>query len=110
MAEAGTDDSDPLLAAVATSLAGKAARTTATHAQQVLAGIGFTTDHQFHLMLKRTLVLDTLFGSARTLPTEIGAALLASSNAPRLVELGEGQTVLEGEAAGASRPMLETAK
>ena len=87
VAEAFTDDSDPLLAAVAKSLAGKAARTTATHAQQVLAGIGFTTDHQFHLSLKRTLVLDTLFGSARTLPTEIGAALLALSNAPRLVEL-----------------------
>jgi Acyl-CoA dehydrogenase, C-terminal domain len=81
------DGCDPLLATVAKSLAGKAARTTATHAQQVLAGIGFTTDHPFHLMLKRTMVLDTLFGSARTLPSEIGRALLAERAAPRLVEL-----------------------
>jgi hypothetical protein len=78
---------DPLLAASAKSLAGKAARTTATHAQQVLAGIGFTTDHAFHLALKRTLVLDTLFGSARTIPAEIGTALLAQNGAPRLIGL-----------------------
>ncbi len=81
------EECDPLLAASAKSLAGKAARTTATHSQQVLAGIGFTTDHAFHLSLKRTLVLDTLFGSARTIPAEIGAALLAQGGAPRLIEL-----------------------
>jgi hypothetical protein len=80
-------EGDPLLAAVAKSLAGRAARTTAVHAQQVLAGIGFTTDHPFHLTMKRSLVLDTLFGSSRTLPAEIGAALLAAGHAPRLVEL-----------------------
>ena len=78
VAGACTDDVDPLLAAVAKSLAGKAARTTATHAQQVLAGIGFTTDHEFHLWLKRTLVVDTVFGSASSIPTEIGYALLAA--------------------------------
>ena len=72
VAGACTDDVDPLLAAVAKSLAGKAARTSATHAQQVLAGIGFTTDHEFHLWLKRTLVVDTVFGSASSIPTEIG--------------------------------------
>ena len=71
-ASACTDDVDPLLAAVAKSLAGKAARTTATNAQQVLAGIGFTTDHAFHRWLKRTLVVDTVFGSASSIPTEIG--------------------------------------
>lgn len=87
VADSCTVDSDSLLAAVAKSLAGKAARTTATHAQQVLAGIGFTTNHDFHRSLKRTLVIDTLFGSARTLPTEIGRSLLARRDAPRLVEL-----------------------
>jgi hypothetical protein len=81
------EECDPLLAAAAKSLAGKAARTTATHAQQVLAGIGFTTDHAFHLSLKRTLVLDTLFGSARTIPAEIGRVLLAQGGAPRLINL-----------------------
>ena len=87
VAGACTDDVDPLLAAVAKSLAGKAARTSATHAQQVLAGIGFTTDHEFHLWLKRTLVVDTLFGSASSIPTEIGYQLLAAGSAPRLLEL-----------------------
>ncbi|MET0909738.1 MAG: acyl-CoA dehydrogenase family protein [Ilumatobacteraceae bacterium] len=87
VAGACTDDVDPLLAAVAKSLAGKAARTTATNAQQVLAGIGFTTDHEFHLWLKRTLVVDTVFGSASSIPTEIGYALLAGRTAPRLLEL-----------------------
>ncbi|MCU1389638.1 MAG: hypothetical protein JWL72_2976 [Ilumatobacteraceae bacterium] len=81
------DECDPLMATMARSLAGAAARTTAASAQQVLAGIGFTTDHPFHLSLKRTMVLDTLFGSARTLPTEIGNALLAIGGAPRLIEL-----------------------
>ena len=83
VAGACTDDVDPLLAAVAKSLAGKAARTSATHAQQVLAGIGFTTDHEFHLWLKRTLVVDTVFGSASSIPTEIGAELLARGAARR---------------------------
>ena len=88
VAEAGTAaECDPLTAAMAKSLAGRAASTTATHAQQVLAGIGFTTDHPFHLALKRLLVVDTLFGSARTLPSEIGRSLLAQRGAPRLVEL-----------------------
>lgn len=81
------DERDPLLAALAKSLAGKAARITASNVQQVLAGIGFTTDHPFHLSLKRTMVIDTLFGSARSLPPEIGRQLLAQGGAPRLVNL-----------------------
>ncbi len=81
------ESNDPLVAATAKSLAGNAARTTAANAQQILAGIGFTTDHPFHLAMKRALVLDTLFGSAKTLPTEIGRELLARGHAPRLVEL-----------------------
>lgn len=80
-------DPDPLLAALAKSLAGQAALTTATHAQQVLAGIGFTAEHQFHRWMKRTLVIDNLFGSASSLPTEIGNKLLSQGGAPRLIQL-----------------------
>ncbi len=80
-------DPDPMKAALAKSLAGKAALTTATHAQQVLAGIGFTAEHRFHLWLKRMLVLDTLFGSARYLSTEIGRDLLIYGTVPRLIQL-----------------------
>ncbi len=55
----------PETAAMAKALAGRAARTAARHCQQVLAGIGFTTEHQFHRYVRRVLVLDQLFGSAR---------------------------------------------
>ena len=87
VAEACLDHPNPLLAALAKSLAGQAASTTATHAQQVLAGIGFTAEHRFHNWLKRMLVLDTLFGSARSLPTEIGHHLLSRATVPRLIQL-----------------------
>ena len=87
VAAAAVEQPDDLIAALAKSLAGKAARVTAANAQQVLAGIGFTTEHPFHLFLKRTMVLDLLFGSARTLPAEIGRQLLTRRGAPRLIEL-----------------------
>ena len=87
VADACLDDPDPLLAAMAKSLAGQAAVTTATHAQQVLAGIGFTAEHRFHFWLKRMLVVDTLFGSASSLPAEIGHHLLSRGTAPRLIQL-----------------------
>ena len=87
VADGCLEDPDPLLAALAKSLAGQAALTTATHAQQVLAGIGFTAEHRFHYWLKRMLVVDTLFGSASSLPAEIGHHLLSRGTAPRLIQL-----------------------
>ncbi len=87
VAEACLEGPNPLLAALAKSLAGQAANTTATHAQQVLAGIGFTAEHRFHYWLKRMLVVDTLFGSASSLPAEIGHHLLSRGAAPRLIQL-----------------------
>ena len=81
------ESDDPLLAAIAKSLAGQAALTTAKHAQQVLGGIGFTDDHPFHRRYKRVLTLDTLYGSATSLPAVIGAALHDRGTAPRLIEL-----------------------
>jgi hypothetical protein len=87
VAEACGPDADPLLSTLAKSLAGRAARLTTANAQQVLAGIGFTTDHPFHRWMKRSLVVDTLFGSAATLPGEIGRELLRRGEAPRVVHL-----------------------
>ena len=87
VAKACLHDPNPMLAAVAKSLAGQAALTTAACAQQVLAGIGFTAEHSFHLSLKRTLVLDALCGSANWLPTEIGRDLLIYGTVPRLIQL-----------------------
>jgi alkylation response protein AidB-like acyl-CoA dehydrogenase len=80
-------DDEYLAGMLAKSLAGRAARIAATHCQQVLAGIGFTAEHPFHLFLVRALVLDTVLGSAAELPAAIGAHLASAGTIPRLVEL-----------------------
>ncbi|MEX5713956.1 acyl-CoA dehydrogenase, partial [Parafrankia sp. FMc6] len=56
-----------LTALLAKAAAGKAALDAARHCQQVLAGIGFTAEHDFHHHLRRTLTLDGLLGSTRDL-------------------------------------------
>ena len=53
----------------------------------MLAGIGFTTEHDFHRYVRRVLVLDQLFGSSRTLTRELGAELLATRQLPPLPPL-----------------------
>jgi hypothetical protein len=77
----------PTTAAVAKALAGRAARTAARHCQQVLAGIGFTTEHEFHHYVRRVLVLDALFGASRALTKELGVELLTTRRLPALVPL-----------------------
>ncbi len=74
-------------AAMAKAQAGRSARTAARHCQQVLAGIGFTTEHDLHLFVRRTLVLDELFGSARALTRNLGDELLATRTLPPLPPL-----------------------
>jgi Acyl-CoA dehydrogenase, C-terminal domain len=80
--EAAWSDASPTAAAMAKALAGRAARTAARHCQQVLAGIGFTTEHGFHLVLRRVLVLDELFGASRPLTRDLGTELLHSRRLP----------------------------
>jgi hypothetical protein len=77
----------PLTAALAKTVAGQTARTVGTHCQQVLAGIGFTTDHAFHTYLRRTMLLDGLFGAADDVVVAIGHELLAGGSVPTLIEL-----------------------
>jgi hypothetical protein len=84
---AAQDAPGPTTAALAKAAAGRSARTTSMHCQQVLAGIGFTTDHPFHLFMKRTMTLDGLLGSADQLTFEIGRGLLADRRVPSLIEL-----------------------
>ena len=90
-AEAALDaawlDRSPFTAAMAKALAGRGARTAGRHCQQVLAGIGFTTEHPFHRYVRRVLVLDELLGSARVLTTALGAELLATRRLPPLLPL-----------------------
>jgi hypothetical protein len=74
-------------AAMAKAVAGKQARTTARHCQQVLAGIGFTTEHPLHLYLQRSLVLDGLFGTATSLTKALGEEIVGSAQLPPLLPL-----------------------
>jgi alkylation response protein AidB-like acyl-CoA dehydrogenase len=80
-------DRSPLTAAMAKALAGRSARTAARHCQQVLAGIGFTTEHPLHLYIRRILVLDQLFGSSRALTAALGQDILTSRQLPPLLPL-----------------------
>src|SRR5207302_10157541 len=75
-------DPSPVMSAMAKATAGRSARTAARHCQQVLAGIGFTTEHRLHLYVRRVLVLDQLLGSARALTKELGDDVLRSGQLP----------------------------
>ncbi|HWE69422.1 MAG TPA: acyl-CoA dehydrogenase family protein [Acidimicrobiales bacterium] len=76
------EEGSPWAAALAKALAGRSARTAIRHCQQVLAGIGFTTEHDFHHYVRRVLVFDELFGTARTLTRNLGRELLATRHLP----------------------------
>ena len=86
LAAAG-DEPNPDTAALAKAVAGRTARTLSAHCQQVLAGIGFTTEHPFHRFLKRTMLLEGLFGSADDIVVDLGRKLLAARMVPTLIEL-----------------------
>jgi len=86
LAAAG-DEPNPDTAALAKACAGRAARIVTTHCQQVLAGIGFTTEHPFHRFLKRIMLLEGLFGSADDIALDLGRQLLAARTVPNLIEL-----------------------
>ena len=84
---AAADEPGPVTAALAKAVAGRTARTVAAHCQQVLAGIGFTTDHPFHRFSKRTMILDGIFGTAEDVTLDVGRRVLADRHVPTLVEL-----------------------
>jgi len=87
LVEAAWDDGLPETARMAKGFAGRATRTAIRNCQQVLAGIGFTTEHPFHRYLARALVLDQLLGSGRTLTRELGREVLQRRALPPLVPL-----------------------
>jgi Acyl-CoA dehydrogenase, C-terminal domain len=85
--EAAWDDGSPLRAALAKALAGRGASAARRHCQQVLAGIGFTTEHPLHRYIRRTLVLDGLLGDARSLTRWLGDDLLRTRRLPAILPL-----------------------
>jgi hypothetical protein len=87
-AEVAWECSDgPLAACVAKLIASRASATAAAHCQQVLAGVGYTAEHPFHLAFKQASVLERLLGSAADLAPEVGRTLIERGAAPRLFDL-----------------------
>jgi hypothetical protein len=90
-ADAGLDaawqDGAAQTAAMAKALSGRAARVAARHCQQVLAGIGFTTEHPLHRYVRRVVVLDELLGPARALTRALGQEILTTRQLPPLLPL-----------------------
>ena len=80
--DAAWQDGSGQTAAMAKALSGRSARTVARHCQQVLAGMGFTTEHPLHRYVRRVLVLDELFGSARSLTVALGREVLTRRRLP----------------------------
>jgi alkylation response protein AidB-like acyl-CoA dehydrogenase len=79
---AAWDEPDPVIAAMAKAVAGRSARTVARHSQQVLAGIGFTTEHTFHHYFRRIVVLDQLLGANSELTRRLGGDALVTGSLP----------------------------
>jgi len=84
---AAWEHESPTNAALAKAVAGRSARIVARHCQQVLAGIGFTTEHPFHRYLRRVLVLDGLLGDTRSLIKALGEEMLGTRRVPPILPL-----------------------
>jgi len=80
-------DASPWAAAMAKAGAGRQALVATRHCQQVLAGIGFTTEHDLHHHVRRVLVLDGLFGASKALTVALGRELVATRRLPPLLSL-----------------------
>jgi len=87
MLDAAWLDRTPQTAGIAKAVAGRAARVTARHCQQVLAGIGFTAEHPLHRYVRRIMVLEQILGAARSLTRELGAEILTGRRLPELLPL-----------------------
>jgi len=80
-------DASPVSAAMAKAASGRGARAVARHSQQVLAGIGFTTEHPLHGYVRRALVLDQLLGASHALTAALGTELLVTRQLPAQLPL-----------------------
>jgi hypothetical protein len=84
---AAWEDADPLSSALAKSAAVRYTSTAREHVQQLLGGMGFSWEHDFHRYLRRALILETLLGGGSILRTEIGSSIVASGRLPDLAAL-----------------------
>ena len=83
-----SDTTDACFASMMAKLvAGCSATEVIGHCQQVLAGIGYTTQHPFHRYMKRIVVLERILGDSSELSQAVGILLATRGEAPRLVNL-----------------------
>lgn len=78
---------DPLVAALAKGLAGRAYTVTTKNGLQVFGGIGFTTEHPFDRYMRRGRCLERLLGSGPALTEALGRNLLDRNSVPALCVL-----------------------
>jgi hypothetical protein len=81
-ADTAWEDGSPFAAAAAKAVAGRSARIVARNTQQVLGGLGFTTEHALHHYLRRVLVLGRMLGDTQRLTRTVGAELLRTRRVP----------------------------
>ncbi|MCG2621244.1 hypothetical protein LVY72_04870 [Arthrobacter sp. I2-34] len=86
-ADAAEESTDVLSCLLAKTLAGRFLRTARENCQQLLGGMGFTQEHDFHRYLRRALVLENLLGSTGSLRAELGSSIRAARSVPRLATL-----------------------
>ena len=85
--DAAWEDPSGQNASIAKSFAGCSARLVGRHCQQVLAGVGFTTEHPFHRYFRRTFVLDQLLGAGSMLTRRLGEEVLTTKHLPPVLSL-----------------------
>jgi hypothetical protein len=81
----------PLAAAVAKSMASRAANTVGANGQQALGAIGYTWEHSWRHPLRRALLVSVLLGSADECDAEVGATLARGGVVRSGNVAGEGQ-------------------
>lgn len=86
-AEMASEDPDHAAAALAKASALRFSRAARATCQQLLGGMGFTWEHDFHRYLRRALTLEPLLGEAADLHAELGAALRAGAVPDSLASL-----------------------
>ncbi|SNR94297.1 Acyl-CoA dehydrogenase, C-terminal domain [Haloechinothrix alba] len=85
--EEDTDSARTAAAILAKSTANRFTRLAREHCQQVLGGMGFTWEHDFHRFVRRALLVEPLLGATSELHEMLGNSLRAEDGAPRLAAL-----------------------
>ncbi|WKN61309.1 acyl-CoA dehydrogenase family protein (plasmid) [Rhodococcus opacus] len=86
-ADAAWEDGGEVSAALAKAAAVRASAAARRSCQQLLGGMGFTWEHDFHRYLRRALTLEPMLGGGPGLHRELGAALRSGAVSHDLIAL-----------------------